>query len=141
MAKKDRKLRIGMLKAMPGKWDVEGNWAVFEQEFKRHRGDDLDVLITPECFLDGYAVTEKNWGIIYLTILNAAPALWRGHLQPLARMHSRHTCGAHFQLVFREADPLRHQVCHLRLRACRRYSFSSPSIYSFPWLAKREKAP
>ena len=61
MAKKNRKLRIGMLKAMPGKWDVEGNWAVFEQEFKRHRGDDLDVLITPECFLDGYAVTEKNW--------------------------------------------------------------------------------
>ena len=61
MAKKNRKLKIGMLKAMPGKWDVDGNWAIFEQEFKRHRGDDLDVFITPECFLDGYAVTEKNW--------------------------------------------------------------------------------
>ena len=61
VARKNRKLRIGMLKAMPGKWDVEGNWAIFEQEFKGHRGDDLDVFITPECFLDGYAVSEKNW--------------------------------------------------------------------------------
>ncbi len=60
---KKRKVTIGMLKAMPGKWDVEGNWAIFEEQFKRHRGDGLDVFITPECFLDGYAVTEKNWTV------------------------------------------------------------------------------
>ena len=52
-----------MLKAMPGKWDVEGNWAIFEEQFKRHQGDELDVFITPECFLDGYAVTEENWTV------------------------------------------------------------------------------
>ena len=61
MASKNRKIKIGMLKAMPAKWDVEGNWALFLEQFKQHRGEGLDVFITPECFLDGYAVTEKNW--------------------------------------------------------------------------------
>ncbi len=63
MASRQRSVRIGMLKAMPAKWDVEGNWAIFEEQFKRHRGDDLDIFITPECFLDGYAVTEEKWTV------------------------------------------------------------------------------
>ena len=52
-----------MLKAMPRKWDVEGNWAIFEEQFRRHQGDGIDVFITPECFLDGYAVTEEDWTV------------------------------------------------------------------------------
>ena len=54
------KIKIGMLKAMPEKWNVAENWAVFERQFATH-GKDTDVFITPECFLDGYAVTEKDW--------------------------------------------------------------------------------
>ncbi len=54
------KIKIGMLKAMPKKWDVAENWAIFEKQFATH-GKDTDVFITPECFLDGYAVTEKEW--------------------------------------------------------------------------------
>ena len=53
-------IKIGMLKAMPKKWNVAGNWAIFKKQFETH-GKDTDVFITPECFLDGYAVTEKNW--------------------------------------------------------------------------------
>jgi predicted amidohydrolase len=52
-----------MLKAMPTKWDVEGNWAIFQEQFERHQGDEINVFITPECFLDGYAVTEKDWTV------------------------------------------------------------------------------
>ena len=63
MTRKKRKVTVGMLKAMPAKWDVEGNWAIFEAEFRKHRGDGIDVFVTPECFLDGYAVTEDNWTI------------------------------------------------------------------------------
>ena len=63
MTRKDRKVTVGMLKAMPAKWDVEGNWAIFEAEFRKHRGDGIDVFVTPECFLDGYAVTEDNWTV------------------------------------------------------------------------------
>jgi len=58
--KKRTKVTIGMLKAMPAKWDVDGNWSIFREQFVRHQGDSIDVFITPECFLDGYAVTEDD---------------------------------------------------------------------------------
>lgn len=61
MKQEHRKITIGMLKAMPDKWNVDQNWAVFEKQFLQHQGDGIDVFITPECFLDGYAVTEDDW--------------------------------------------------------------------------------
>ena len=63
MSSDRRKVTIGMLKAMPAKWGVEENWAVFEAQFRRHAGEGMDVFITPECFLDGYAVTEADWTV------------------------------------------------------------------------------
>jgi len=58
---KGKKINVGILKAMPRKWDVKGNWAIFEKQFGRHEDENIDVFITPECFLDGYAVTEDDW--------------------------------------------------------------------------------
>ncbi|MDE2998750.1 MAG: carbon-nitrogen hydrolase family protein [Gemmatimonadota bacterium] len=58
-----RGVRIGLLKAMPAKWNVEANWNVFEEQFARHLDSGLDVFVTPECFLDGYAVTEDDWNV------------------------------------------------------------------------------
>ena len=63
MRLENRSVRIGLLKAMPAKWDVEANWDVFEEQFARHRDSGLDVFVTPECFLDGYAVTEADWNV------------------------------------------------------------------------------
>ena len=54
------RVKIGMLKAMPKKWEVSENWAVFERLFAARAGE-VDVFVTPECFLDGYAVTEADW--------------------------------------------------------------------------------
>ncbi len=56
-------IRIGMLVAMPKKWKVKENWQVFETLVRRHADYGIDILITPECFLDGYAVTEKDWTV------------------------------------------------------------------------------
>ena len=61
MPRKKSMVRIGMLKAMPGKWSVEANWRIFEEQLQANRHRKLDVIVTPECFLDGYAVTEKDW--------------------------------------------------------------------------------
>jgi predicted amidohydrolase len=58
----DGKIKIAMLKAFPAKWDVVGNWAIFEKQFETH-AKGVDVFVTPECFLDGYAVTEKDWTV------------------------------------------------------------------------------
>ena len=44
-----KKIKIGMLKAMPEKWNVEKNWAIFEKQFASH-GKDTDVFITPGMF-------------------------------------------------------------------------------------------
>jgi len=56
-------MRIGMLKAVPAKWDIDRNWAIFEEQIIRHQDDGIDVFITPECFLDGYCPTEDDWTI------------------------------------------------------------------------------
>ena len=51
-----------MLKDYPVKWDVERNWSVFCEQFDACAGD-VDVFITPECYYDGYAVTEDDWTV------------------------------------------------------------------------------
>jgi len=56
-----RQVRIGMVKAMPEKWNVEKNWSIFEDLVRHDEDNEVDVFISPECFLDGYAVTEKDW--------------------------------------------------------------------------------
>jgi len=43
------------------KWDVEANWQVFQRVLQSHAGDGIDLVVTPECFLDGYAASDKNW--------------------------------------------------------------------------------
>jgi len=58
-----KKARIGMIVAMPEKWAVEKNWEIFETLVRRHAKDGVDVFIAPECFLDGYAVTENDWTV------------------------------------------------------------------------------
>lgn len=63
MPSENRVVRIGMLKAMPAKWDVEANWDMFKEQFTRYRDVGLDVFVTPECFLDGYAVTDADWSV------------------------------------------------------------------------------
>lgn len=50
-----------MVKAVPEKWKTEENWMLFENLVRSHKDDDIDVFISPECFLDGYAVTEEDW--------------------------------------------------------------------------------
>lgn len=56
-----RQVRIGMIKAVPQKWKVAENWAIFEELVSRYKDDGVDLFISPECFLDGYAVTENDW--------------------------------------------------------------------------------
>lgn len=58
----ERPVTIGMLKDVPVKWDAERNWSVFCDQFASHAGN-VDVFITPECYYDGYAVTEEDWTV------------------------------------------------------------------------------
>jgi predicted amidohydrolase len=55
------RVRVGLFTAMPVKWDLEANWRVFEETVARHATEKPDVIVTPECFLDGYAASAKDW--------------------------------------------------------------------------------
>jgi len=58
----ERPVTIGMLKDVPEKWNTERNWSVFCEQLELH-GRGVDVFITPECYYDGYAVTEQDWTV------------------------------------------------------------------------------
>ena len=55
------KMRLGLFSAMPTYWDLEGNWQTFERTVEAHAGESVDLIITPECYLDGYVVNAKDW--------------------------------------------------------------------------------
>lgn len=54
-------VRLGLFSAVPTFWDLEGNWQRFERAVAAHAGEGLDLIITPECYLDGYVVDAKDW--------------------------------------------------------------------------------
>ena len=49
-------VRFGMMKALPRKYDLEYNMALFERMAKKASDNDVNILLTCECFLDGYCV-------------------------------------------------------------------------------------
>ena len=59
-AQTPNKVRLG-LHGSAHKWDLEGNWKIFERTFLAHANGGVDLVVTPECFLDGYAVEAKDW--------------------------------------------------------------------------------
>lgn len=61
VAQSPDRVRVGLFTAMPVKWDLEANWRTFEETFLRHVAEKPDVVVTPECFLDGYAASAKDW--------------------------------------------------------------------------------
>jgi predicted amidohydrolase len=55
------KIRLGLFTAMPVKWDLKANWRTFERTLEAHADERPDLVITPECFLDGYVAAAKDW--------------------------------------------------------------------------------
>ncbi|MEN6605252.1 MAG: carbon-nitrogen hydrolase family protein [Bryobacteraceae bacterium] len=61
MAAEGDLLRLGLFTAMPVKWDLDGNWRVFERTLATHASEGVQLVVTPECFLDGYVTPAKDW--------------------------------------------------------------------------------
>ena len=57
---KERFVRVAMIKAVSELGDVEGNLRLLEELARPLEGRGVDVLITPECFLDGYMVQNRK---------------------------------------------------------------------------------
>ena len=91
----ERPVTIGMLKDVPAKWDATRNWSVFCDQFDRHGGD-VDIFITPECYLDGYAVTEEDWTVERFAGVSLAIDDERiGDLRDMAKQKTLHQLTTH----------------------------------------------
>jgi predicted amidohydrolase len=54
------KIRIAQIKMIPQKGNLKANHAVLMELLASLRHEAIDVVITPECFLDGYVCTEAD---------------------------------------------------------------------------------
>ncbi len=54
------RIRVGLLKAVPKCWDLDGNMALYEHHLRDAREQGVELLITGESFLDGYAPIQKS---------------------------------------------------------------------------------
>ena len=55
-----RRVRVGMIKAVPVKWRKRKNWNTLNRLIREAARRGAQVIITPECFLDGYVIHEKS---------------------------------------------------------------------------------
>ena len=53
-------VRFAMMKAVPKKWDLEYNMALFERMAKKAADNGAEILLTCECFLDGYCIAPED---------------------------------------------------------------------------------
>jgi predicted amidohydrolase len=60
MAGKKRTVRVAMIKAESAWGDLKGNVKFLEKLCAQLKGRKIDVVITPECFLDGYMVRDRR---------------------------------------------------------------------------------
>jgi len=53
-------VRLALMKAVPEKWDLSGNFELFRGLLEDARAAGADLFITPECWLDGYAAGDPT---------------------------------------------------------------------------------
>jgi predicted amidohydrolase len=58
--RRKRTVRVALIKAQSAWGDKQGNTKLFERLALSLVQRDVDVVVTPECFLDGYMVREKK---------------------------------------------------------------------------------
>jgi len=52
-------VRLALMRGVPEKWNVDANFEVFLSQAEKAAKKKADILITPECWLDGYAAPDK----------------------------------------------------------------------------------
>jgi predicted amidohydrolase len=82
----NKTMRIAMLKAVPEPWELERNWQTVERLAAPLEGAGIDLLMMPECFLDGYVVTSKEWTVEgFESVIQDEAGVYIARAQALAR--------------------------------------------------------
>lgn len=53
-------VRLGLIHGIPQKWNLEENLKTFVEAVQRAAPHSPDILVTPECWLDGYAAADPE---------------------------------------------------------------------------------
>ncbi len=53
-----RDVRLGLVRFLPTKWDVQSNWRRLTRILEKVNPGELDLVITPECIVDGYVASQ-----------------------------------------------------------------------------------
>jgi predicted amidohydrolase len=78
--------RVALLKAVPEPWELERNWETLERLAAPLEGQGIDLLITPECFLDGYVAAQDDWTAErFAAVIQDEDSLYVRRAQALAR--------------------------------------------------------
>jgi len=56
----DRNMRIGLLKHVPQRWNLDENMARFDKYISLAAQKEVKLFVTCECYLDGYCVMDKD---------------------------------------------------------------------------------
>jgi predicted amidohydrolase len=56
-----KRIGVAFMRGQPAAGDMEANWRTFERLARRAAARDADLALSPECFLDGYAVVHARW--------------------------------------------------------------------------------
>ena len=52
-------VRIALMRGVPAKWELDANFAVFLKMLEKSSEAKAALFVTPECWLDGYAASDK----------------------------------------------------------------------------------
>ena len=96
MNSNDRIVRVGLIKAVPRKWDIESNWKAFERLGTEAVRRGTQIICTPECFLDGYVAPDSN-GFSKTRFYSIAQSLRNGDYIKQAKDFARTN---HVHLIF-----------------------------------------
>ena len=66
-------VRLGMLRGVPEKWNLKTNFSVFQKAVVKAGESNVDILITPECWLDGYASADPDSTVSRLVKISQDP--------------------------------------------------------------------
>jgi predicted amidohydrolase len=87
-------VRLALLHGVPDKWNLQANFEVFLRMLDKAVADRADILITPECWLDGYAAADKTSTPERLKQIAQDPrdSRYLARVADEAKQHSLHLC-------------------------------------------------
>ena len=53
-------VRLALLHGVPEKWNLDSNFAIFLKQLDIASAQGAEIIVTPECWLDGYAAPDKT---------------------------------------------------------------------------------